>query len=261
MSALLAYAFTAGTVAALSPCGLAMLPAVISRFGTRHTGRNALLDGLALGGLLTLGTITSFSVLGAIISAFGTGLAAILPYLNLALGVALLVLAVRTFAGHAVTLRLPGLRAPEGQRLSEFYPFGIAYGLASLGCTLPIFLIIVGGAATRAPVERLGLFALYGLGMGAVLIAVSVASALGIASALGKHAIIRVLRHARRYIDFIGSLGLLLAGAYLVYYQTHLIEQQLTRSATALPLIVGALALIIASSLARLVYLRQPRSV
>jgi len=254
VSALLAYAFTAGTVAALNPCGFAMLPAVISRFVTRQTGRNALLDGLALGGLLTLGTLTSFSVLGGVISAFGTGLAAIVPYLNLVLGMALLALAVSTFAGRAVTLRLPGLRAPEGQRLSEFYPFGIAYGLASLGCTLPIFLIVVGSAATRAPVERFGLFTAYGLGMGAVLMAVSVASA------LGKHAVIRALRHAGRYIDFIGGLGLLLAGAYMVYYQTHFIEQLLTGNSTVLPLALGSLALVIASSLARLLYLRALRS-
>ena len=129
-------------------------------------------------------------LLGGVISTFGTGLAAIVPYLNLALGVAMLVLAVRTFSGHTVTLRLPGLRAPEGQRLSEFYPFGIAYGLVSLGCTLPIFLIVVSTAATRPPIERFGLFALYGLGMG--LIAVSAASA------LGKGAILRMLRYPKR---------------------------------------------------------------
>ena len=93
MIALLTYAFVAGTVAALNPCGFAMLPAVISRFVTRPTGWNPLLDGLALGVLLTLGTLTTFSVLGLVISVFGTGLARIVPYLNLVLGVLLLVLA------------------------------------------------------------------------------------------------------------------------------------------------------------------------
>ncbi|MFD1734609.1 hypothetical protein ACFSC4_29920 [Deinococcus malanensis] len=152
MITLLTYAFAAGTVAALNPCGFAVLPAVISRFVTRPAGRHPVLDGLALGVLLTLGTLTTFSVLGLIISVFGTGLAKVIPYLNLVLGVVLLVLAVRTFSGRALALHIPGLRAPEGERLSEYYPYGIAYGLASLGCTLPVFLMIVGAprAASRS---------------------------------------------------------------------------------------------------------------
>jgi cytochrome c-type biogenesis protein len=249
--ALLSYAFVAGTVAALNPCGFAMLPAVISRFVTRPTGRNPLLDGLALGALLTLGTLTTFSVLGLVFSAFGTGLARIVPYLNLVLGVLLLVLAVRTFTGRALALNVPGLRAPEGKRLAEFYPFGIGYGLASLGCTLPIFLMIVGGAATRAPLERVGMFVAYGVGMGAVLGAVS------LASALGKDAVIRALRRAGRHMDLIGGLGLLLAGSYIVYYQTRFIELLLTGNSTLLPHVLGVAALLITAATARVLYARE----
>lgn len=251
MIALLSYAFMAGTLAALNPCGFAMLPAVISRFITRPSGRNPLLDGLALGALLTLGTLTTFSVLGLIISVFGTGLARIVPYLNLALGVLLLVLAVRTFRGRPLALHLRGMRAPEGKRLSEYYPYGIVYGLASLGCTLPVFLMIVGGASTRPPLERVGMFTAYGAGMGAVLLTVS------LASALGKETVIRFLKNAGRYVDWIGGLGLLLAGAYMVYYQARFIEQFLTGDATHLPLLVGLAALVITAVVARVLTAKE----
>ena len=251
MIALISYAFMAGTVAALNPCGFALLPAVISRFVTRPAGRHPAVDGLALGVLLTLGTLTTFSVLGLIISLFGTGLAKIVPYLNLVLGVLLLVLAVRTFSGRALALHLPGLRAPEGRRLSEYYPYGVAYGLASRGCTLPVFLMIVGSAASRTPVERMGMFTAYGAGMGAVLLTVS------LASAFGKEAVIRSLKNAGRYVDFIGGVGLLLAGAYMVYYQIHFIEQLLTGNATLLPHVIGVAALLITAATARVLYARE----
>ncbi|WP_051935696.1 cytochrome c biogenesis protein CcdA [Deinococcus sp. YIM 77859] len=251
MIALLTYAFMAGTVAALNPCGFAMLPAVISRFVTRPTGRTPLLDGLALGVLLTLGTLTTFSVLGLVISVFGTGLARIVPYLNLVLGVLLLVLAVRTFTGRALALHVPGLRAPEGKRLSEYYPYGVAYGMASLGCTLPVFLMIVGSSASRTPLERMGMFTAYGAGMGAVLLTVS------LASAFGKEAVIRGLRNAGRYVDFVGGVGLLLAGAYMVYSQTRFIEQFVTGNTTFLPYVIGLAALLITAVTARVLYARE----
>lgn len=251
MIALLTYAFMAGTVAALNPCGFAVLPAVISRFITRPSGRSPLFDGLALGVLLTLGTLTTFSGLGLIISVFGTGLARIVPYLNLVLGVLLLVLAVRTFTGRALALYVPGLRAPEGKRLSEYYPYGVAYGMASLGCTLPVFLMIVGSATSRTPLERMGMFTAYGAGMGAVLLTVS------LASAFGKEALIRGLRNVGRYVEFIGGVGLLLAGSYMVYYQIRFIEQLLTGKTTLLPQVVGVAALLITAATARVLYARE----
>jgi hypothetical protein len=87
--------------------------------------------------------------------------------------------------------------------------FGVGYGIASLACTLPIFLALVGVAVGAT---TLVVFAAYGTGMALVLTALSVGAALmrgGLARALK-----RILPHMERIA---GGL-LVVAGAYLVYY-------------------------------------------
>ena len=85
----------------------------------------------------------------------------------------------------------------------------------------------------------------------AVLLTVS------LASALGKETVIRFLKNAGRYVDWIGGLGLLLAGAYMVYYQARFIEQLLTGDATHLPLLVGLAALVITAVVARVLTAKE----
>jgi len=88
----------------------------------------------------------------------------------------------------------------------------MAYGLASLGCALAIFLTVVGGATTQGLLGAVGLFILYGLGLGVVLSTAAVA-----ATALGTEIVAR-LGQARRLMPAAGAALLLLAGAYVTYY-------------------------------------------
>src|SRR5262249_7320253 len=91
--------------------------------------------------------------------------------------------------------------------------FGLAYGLASLGCALPVFLTVVGSALVlHGFLAGLLEFLLYGLGMGAVMAMLTLAMALFKGAALGT---------ARRLVRIVNpaSAALLLAtGAYVVYY-------------------------------------------
>lgn len=238
----LAYGFVAGAIATLNPCGFAMLPAVLARFITRPGGKHPVLEGLSLGGLLTLGTLTAFTALGLVFSLLGTGLTRFIPQLGLILGVLLLALSVPTLVGRPPELRLTRLRAPRGSRLLEFYPFGVAYGLASLGCALPIFLSLLIGV-THDPATGVMSFVGYGLGMGAVLTGVS------LAAAFGKDALLRWMRQATRFITLAGGLGLLGAGAYLVDYQLRALEGFSGGSPSGLPF-VAALSLAVIAVLA-----------
>jgi hypothetical protein len=91
--------------------------------------------------------------------------------------------------------------------------FGAAYAVCSFGCTLPVFLALVGvSLATATVAESLVVFGFYGLGMATTLMALSVAAALardGLARALK-----RLLPHMGRVAG-----GILVAsGAYLSYY-------------------------------------------
>lgn len=95
---------------------------------------------------------------------------------------------------------------------SNFIGFGVGYGLASLGCTLPIFMIVASQVFSAAFITGLLAFVAYGLGMGAVLIGIS------LAVALGKTAVLRYLRAAGPVLKIAGGLDLLVAGSYLITY-------------------------------------------
>ena len=91
--------------------------------------------------------------------------------------------------------------------------FGLSYGTASLSCTLPIFLAVVGiGAAGASFFVVLGNFFLFALGMGFVIMLLTI----GMAFARG--AMVGSLHKALPYIQPLGSVFMVIAGAYIVFY-------------------------------------------
>jgi len=92
--------------------------------------------------------------------------------------------------------------------------YGVGYGLASLACTLPIFLIVVGAAFVQGTVlGGLALFLAYGAGMGAIVVAVT------LGAALLKGIVARFLRMALPYVQRASGVLLILAGTYLAVRQ------------------------------------------
>ena len=208
------YAFGAGLLAAINPCGVAMLPAVVGyELGVWSGGPVRLVRGLGFGLGATAGFIGLFSAVGVIIVLGGRALIGLIPWGALAVGVGLVLLGLLSLGGrgpHLLALSRVGL--PAGGFLGPF-GVGVAYGIASLSCALPIFLVVVGSALTvGGPVGGLLMFAAYGAGMGVMLTAVSVAAALFKDAALG------ALRPAARYFERLGAVLLLGAGAYIVYF-------------------------------------------
>jgi len=91
--------------------------------------------------------------------------------------------------------------------------FGVAYALASLGCTIGPFLVtVIATFRTGSTSGGIAVFAAYTLGMGLVVAAVS----LSVAFARGS--VVSVLRRTGRLVSRLGGLLLLLAGGYVAYY-------------------------------------------
>jgi cytochrome c biogenesis protein CcdA len=198
---------------------------------------------LGLGLLLTLGTLTTFGAIGMLFSLVGSALGRYLPYLNLFLGLGLLAMGVLTLIGKGWGLNLQ-FRTPTGQGSGQFYGFGLAYGLASLGCTLPVFLSVAGFALSRGPVSGASALLAYGLGMGTVLTMVS------LLVGLGQEGMLKRLRQGGEHLEQLGVLLLLLAGGYLAGYQLALIFQVPT-GARWLGIGLGLLAVVIGYGLRR----------
>jgi cytochrome c biogenesis protein CcdA len=170
---------------------------------------------------MTAGVLAVFVILGGVISAVGTGLARVLPLANLAIGAVVAgvgaALLVRPGWTLGVSVGNPVAARPHlvaGRTIRAFTLFGAAYGVASLGCTLPIFLVVMAQAlAAGGWLPGVGVFAAYGLGMGSVLVALSVAAGAGRAVLVGR------ARQVGRYLRPAGAVGMVAAGGYLIYYQ------------------------------------------
>ncbi len=216
------YAFGAGMVAAVNPCGFALLPAYLMLYlGDAVESKRGARFGraLAISASVTLGFVLLFGITGLLLSSVTASLTNVFPWLGLIVGVALVLLAGRLIVsngiysglGERMAARVTGLA--RGNHVGGYFAYGIGYGLASLSCTLPIFLALAGGSLTAGRlVSSLSEFVLYGLGMGAVI------TALTLITAFFKAAAVRRIGQLGRYVSPASALLLFLAGGYTIYY-------------------------------------------
>lgn len=217
--ALLALAFTAGLAAVVNPCGFAMLPAYLSYFmGLEDdvaTGRpEAVGRALTVGAVVSGGFLVVFGLAGAVITLGFRGVIGAIPWAALVVGAAVAVLGLAMVAGFKPTTRLPmPQRGAGGHGYGSVFLFGSSYAVASLSCTLPVFLIVVTRSITATSfLSGLAAFLAYALGMSLLLITVTLA--LG----LGKRSLLTRLRRSGRYLDRVAGAVLFLAGGYVVWY-------------------------------------------
>jgi cytochrome c biogenesis protein CcdA len=214
------YAFAAGMVASVNPCGALMLPSyVFFQLGATdetdaRTGER-ILKALRLAIAATAGFAVIFGLVGVVVSVGGRWLTDLFPWAGLIIGLAMAGLGVWLLISHRSVGILAASRvsvAPE-RSLSNVFLFGIAYAISSLSCTLPIFLVVVGSALTAGDwMTSLAQFMGYALGMGAVITVVTVGTS------LFRQAVERWLRRVMPYVHRVSALFLIGAGVYLVYY-------------------------------------------
>jgi len=218
----LALAFAAGLVATVNPCGFAMLPAYLSYFvGTgdeNETRVVAMQRALYVGGVVSLGFLVVFGTTGILISAgtagFQNAITSGIPWVAIVVGVAIVILGVAMLRGYELTVRLPkAKKARKGKGTGSVFAFGVSYALASLSCTLPVFLSVVALQVQRTDfISGVATFIAYGLGMSMLLVGVT------IAIGLGQHSLVGWLRRSVRYINRVSGFVLILAGSYIVWF-------------------------------------------
>jgi cytochrome c-type biogenesis protein len=218
MTQTMALAVTAGMLAAVNPCGFALLPAYLSLLvaGDGQPGRAGAI-GRALGAAaaMTIGFVALFGLFGSVLAPVAGQIQQHLPWFTVVLGVLLAAVGGWLLAGRD----LPGLRLhlPGKGRVTRTWPsmiaYGMAYAAASLSCTIgPFLAIVVASARTGSALQGAALFVAYAVGMGLVVAGAALAVALAHASVLG-----RVRRLAPVISRLAGGL-LLAAGAYVAYY-------------------------------------------
>jgi hypothetical protein len=100
----------------------------------------------------------------------------------------------------------------SGEMLSMFL-FGVSYAVVSLGCTVGLFIAGVSNVFTSDGfVDGVAVFVAYGLGMGAVIMTLT------IGLALAKTSIATNMRKILPWVNRISGVLLVLSGIYLVVY-------------------------------------------
>ncbi|MGN6325066.1 cytochrome c biogenesis CcdA family protein [Pseudolysinimonas sp.] len=205
------YALLVGMLAAFNPCGAPLLPAYLGLFslsdgGGSTIGRTA--DGLRAGSMMSLGFLAVFAAVGLPLSALAAGLRHISPEVTALLGVGIVVAAIITLRGGAV--RLPGrlLRLRGGRGAGAMVSFGMLYAIGSLSCELPLFIAATSIASTRSWVTSVLAVAAYAVGMGLVVMTLSVVVAVS-----GHRA--RRMRLARRWVRPVAATVSIAAGLFV----------------------------------------------
>lgn len=219
------FAFVAGMVASVNPCGFAMLPAYLGIYlgSTNQREEARLVGSLAravwVSAMVTLGFVVLFGAAGIVFSLATTTISQYMSWLGLIIGALLILVAglmisgkvIYSALGEQVADRLGGQARQTGGR--AYLAYGVGYGAASLSCTFPIFLSVVGTTlAAGGLVSAMGQFILYALGMGLVI------TALTLGTAIFKSALVANIRGISQYVQPVSAVLLLLAGTYIVYY-------------------------------------------
>jgi cytochrome c-type biogenesis protein len=235
--ALAGLAFSAGTATFFAPCAFPLLPGYVSYFlgdtastvaaGTTHDAENvggrAALVGRIRGPLARallvsvvagLGMVTVYVGLTALAATLGAAALSDIAVLELVVGVVFVVAGSAMAAGWKVSRSL--VQLPERRRtVTGFFAFGVLYATAAAGCTAPLFLAVVLKGVSSGPVAAVTVAGAYALGMCAVLLGVTGASALG-----GSSLASRLSAHTGRIYRVAGGL-LALSGAAEIYYYAY----------------------------------------
>lgn len=159
---------------------------------------------------MTAGFVAVFGAFGLLAAPLATVAHRVLPWVTIAVGLAVAVVGALLVAGRSIHLTLPVVATRA--RLSAV-GFGMAFALASLSCTIgPFLALVTAGFRTRSVAEGIGAYLAYALGMGAVIAVVSVIVAL---------ARTELLRSARRALPLISRLAgalTLVSGLYVAWY-------------------------------------------
>lgn len=213
----LTLAIAAGMLAAVNPCGFALLPAYLSVLvlgddspsTSRAVGR-----ALALTAWMTLGFAAVFGLFGLAISPVASQVQQYVPWFTVGFGALVAVAGLWLLLGRELPrLRIRGSGAAVTRSAPAMVGFGLSYALASLTCSIAPFLaLVVTSFRTGSLGESVLLYLGYAGGMGAL---VGVAA---VAVALAHRGLVTRLRRTGRWVPRVSGGLLLLVGAYVAWY-------------------------------------------
>lgn len=240
---LLGLAFGAGLVAALNPCGFALLPGYLAltvRGGPASGALSALGRAVLATVAMAAGFVVVFGTFAALTVAAANTVQRYLPYATMAIGVALVGLGGWLLTGRHLGLLIPEALARRTRwaptaRLGSMFGYGVGYAVASLSCTVGPFLAVTGaGLRSGSPTHAVGVFVAYAGGFTLIV------GVLAVATALAGTAVVDRMRRIVPYANRVSGVLLILVGAYVAYYGLYEIRLFIAGGNPADPVVAAA---------------------
>jgi cytochrome c-type biogenesis protein len=216
----LQYALIAGMLATVNPCGFVLLPTYLMYFlglssGAAGRDRASVGRALVVSLAVSAGFLTVFLVVGTITRFFTEWVSENAKYATAVIGVVFIVLGIAMLFGYRLPINTPKLDAGGRDRtVRSMFVYGIAYAVASIGCTLPLFTtaILFGAARREGYAAGVANVVAYGAGMALVV------TALTVTLAFANVGLLTVLRSGMQYVEMVAGAFVLLSGVYLLWY-------------------------------------------
>lgn len=217
------FSFVQGVLAFLAPCAVALLPGYIVAFISRDSQKSPgkirrLYRGLKLALLSILGILVVYAIAGVLIIVAAQLLKDYMMWITIGMGLVLIVLGIFMVLGKDISFSINMNNPTDRTEAVEAFVFGVAYAIGALGCLFPLFLVVA-TQAMAAPTVWMGAsyIGAYFAGISGMMIGTI------LLSTFAKDLLMEYLRRTLPHMIRITGGLLILAGIYVIYYQSVLI--------------------------------------
>ncbi|ORA57676.1 hypothetical protein BST24_23835 [Mycobacteroides franklinii] len=215
-------AFAAGLIAALNPCGFALLPvylALVVRGPGAEIGKSqALARAVIATVVMAAGFVAVFTIFGLLTVSVASVVQRYLPFVTVVFGIGLVILGLWLLAGRDIIALMPKVldaNAPT-TRLGSMFGYGVGYAVASLSCTIGPFLAVTSTTFESGSLfDGVMVYLAYASGITLVV------GTLAVSTALASTVLLTAMRRALPYLNRISGAILLVVGAYVGYYGSY----------------------------------------
>ena len=212
-----AYSFMLGVLAAVNPCGFAMLPNYLIYFlgmdDPNETPTSSIRRSVRIGLSVSSGFLAVFLVVGVVSRVFTQWIEQNAKYLALVIGLGLVVVGIRMLFGWKPKFAVPQSSRQLDRTTQSMFVYGVIYAVASIGCTIGFLTTaIFGSFSTHGVASGVISVVLYGLGMSLLV------TVLTVLLGLARQGLVISIRKVLPFISQLSAIFMVLTGLYLSWY-------------------------------------------
>jgi len=218
------YSFVAGVLAAINPCGIVMLPVYLGLYVYNNSDSNhittsrKIVNSVNIILFVGIGFVALFSLAAIIVSLSSELIGDLIPFISILLSLLILYFGIGELSGEKFfSTKISSISSkignPKNINPLGFILFGVSYGLASVGCALPIFISVVTKSINSSNNQSTFIdFISYSFGM------ISVITILTIATFISVNSTKIINNFFRKWSSLIFGIFLTLAGIFMLSY-------------------------------------------